>query len=176
MPWRRGRWRPARGRGRPALWDKFRHDPDYMRLYIMLQFAHGKPIKPYQLAKKAVRFYPPLVGDEFGHIKRLGTKFKKLFNLIDEVLTEERRPNTEQDRRLAALTFVEYLMEPRDHQGRTRAEQEIARKRQEAGLKIAVKRIEAAFGAGAILKREEGSANRDRDRASAPMLLPRKPR
>jgi hypothetical protein len=43
-----------RRRGRPALWDPSRDDPDYHALELMLEWAKTEPIKPYALARKAI--------------------------------------------------------------------------------------------------------------------------
>jgi hypothetical protein len=43
-----------RQRGRPALWDPSRDEPDYFALMVMLKWAGEKPIKPYALARAAL--------------------------------------------------------------------------------------------------------------------------
>jgi hypothetical protein len=43
-----------RRRGRPALWDPSRDDPDYFALKVMLDWAGEKPITPYALARTAL--------------------------------------------------------------------------------------------------------------------------
>jgi hypothetical protein len=68
-----------RRRGRPALWDPSRDDPDYFALLIMLEVAVKKPIKPYALARVAlahVRKMAVLVAvlDEDGYFYELKAK------------------------------------------------------------------------------------------------------
>src|SRR6516165_8525928 len=123
-----------RGRGRPSLWDPLRKDRDLRLLEDALILAEGRPIRPYAITREALQQYIARVrkrcadcrikGDERNHEVRLGNKLKKLLNIVDEVLTEVGLPNTEEDKRQAALKFVRYLMEPRDRWGLTRAERE----------------------------------------------------
>jgi hypothetical protein len=112
------------------LWHPARPDPDYDRLLMMLQLAQGQPIKPYQLAKEVLYREPPLPGDEFSHMRRLGTKLKQLLALAHELLTEDGEDgpwNTEDLKRLTAMKIVRYLMDPKDPWGRPRAEKEAQR-------------------------------------------------
>jgi hypothetical protein len=95
----------------------------------MLRSAQGQPLKPYQLAKEVLYCEPPGPGDEFSHIKRLGTKLKNLLHRVDLALSEDGHTNTSEDKRRVALKYIEYLMEPRDKFGLTRAEREGQRER-----------------------------------------------
>ena len=102
-----------RPRGRPALWDKERREPDAQHLWWMLCLAHGKPtIKYHQLAKENLYREQPLPGDELTHIKRLSKKLKDLLDRIDYVYIDGRRSKADDDKRLAARWYIETLMEP----------------------------------------------------------------
>jgi hypothetical protein len=89
---------------------------------VMLDWAAKKPIKPYALARAAVRgFARPPYGDEFIHIKRLGNKFQDLLGEAECSLfckdfpdghTEDdiaRYCRTEEEKRQEALSILERL-------------------------------------------------------------------
>jgi len=96
----------ARGRQQRQLLD----DPDLGYFLSMLQLAQGRPIKPYQLAKEVLYREPPLSCGETNRIRKLGTKFKGLLDLVDELYPEDDRPKTAEDTRQTAIKVIRYLM------------------------------------------------------------------
>jgi hypothetical protein len=101
-----------RPRGRPVLWNKDRCEPDARHLWWMLRLAQGRPaIKYHQLAKEVLYREPPLPGDEFSHQRRLAKKLKDLLSRIDYVYLDDRRSDTLEDKRRAALLYLQSLME-----------------------------------------------------------------
>jgi hypothetical protein len=113
-------------RRRPVLWDVSREDPDYRYLLAMLVAAQERPIiKPHQLAKEVLYREAPLPGDESNHTKRLAEKLKKLLNLAKRIDTAHGW-RTEDRCRLLALTFLRYLMNPKDLRSMGNLEKELA--------------------------------------------------
>jgi len=116
------RHQKGRGRGRPALWELSRDEPDYFALFTMLSWVKETPIRPYALARKFLEWHPQ-PGDELMHIKRLGNKLKALLS--------KAKGRTEHDRCIAAMTILIHLVEAegeRNNERLTRLEKKLKNK------------------------------------------------